>query len=259
MSENNPDHDCNIDDLLVKTRQNIATYGLQGISVPGSNYLPSSTYSVGLQETYHHPEIICFGLKTDLMHALVNDVAAIIKEGNRMQPGNTYDNVFQGLDAMFLRVDPANIDDYFGVAIRHYKRSDFPALQLVWPDNDNRFPWEAGFSANLLDKQPLLDRNATFKFKEATNLGVFTSRQWLEDDQPILYVVHNHDGDWQFLTGNEGEAEDIRLVCLADMVQKDPTLNTVFNLDYGETAERTTIGGIWTRSELEEEEEPTTN
>jgi hypothetical protein len=129
MSDNKPDHDGNFDNLLAKTAQNIATYGLQVISVPGSSYLSSFTYSVGLLETYGHPEIICFGLNTDLMHALINDVAVIIKEGNRMQPGNTYDTIFKGLDATFLRVDPANIDDYFGVAIRHYKRNNLPAIQ----------------------------------------------------------------------------------------------------------------------------------
>jgi hypothetical protein len=75
------------------------------------------------------------------MHALVSAVAAIIKDGNRLQPGNTYDNIFQRLDATFLRVDPANIDDYFFWGGHPpLQRSDFPALQLVWPDNDKRFP-----------------------------------------------------------------------------------------------------------------------
>jgi len=254
MPDNKPDHGGDFDDLLAKTAQNIATYGLQVISVPGTSYLPSFTYSVGLLETCGHPEIICFGLKTDLMHALINDVAALIKEGSPMQPGNTYDNIFKSLDATFLRVDPANIDDYFGVAIRHYKHSDFPAVQLIWPDNDNRFPWEEGFAQKLTDKQPLLDRNASFKFKESKNLAVFTTRQWLDLKQPILEVVHHHNGDWQFLTGDQG-MQDIKIVGLNQIIQKDLTLNEVFNLDYGETASRAGIGAKWLRSTIEEEEE----
>jgi hypothetical protein len=252
MPDNKPGHDGNFDNVLAKTAQDIATYGLHVISVPGTHYLPSFTYSVGLLETYGHPEIICFGLKTDLMHALVNDVAAFIKEGSPMQPGNTYDIIFKGLDATFLRVDPANIDDYFGVAIRYYKRNDFPALQLVWPDNENRFPWEDGFAKGLIDKQPLLDRNASFKFRETKNLAVFTTRQWLDLQQPIVEVVHDHNGDWQFLTGDQ-ELEDLKIVAIGQIIQKDPTLNEVFNLDYGEAAKRAAIGAKWFRSKIEEE------
>lgn len=253
MPENEPHHDCNLDNLLVKTAQNIEKYGLQVISVFGTDYLPSFSYSIGLQQTYGHPEIICFGLNTDLMHALINDVAALIKQGMKIEPEIMYTEIFKGLDATFLRVDPGNIDDYFGVAIEYYKNDQFPAMQLVWPDYENRFPWEEGFAHSLTDKQPLLDRNAAFKFREASDLGAFTTRQWLELDQPILRVVHDHDGDWQFLTGDQ-LLEDARIVCLADLVKRDPTLNKVFNLDYGEAADRTAVGEKWIRSKVEKDE-----
>ena len=32
----------------------------------------------------------------------------------------------------------------------------FPALQVVWPDAEGRFPWERWFSHALRDVQPLL-------------------------------------------------------------------------------------------------------
>jgi uncharacterized protein DUF4262 len=40
----------------------------------------------------------------------------------------------------------------------HAKKSPrpFPCLQLVWPDSDGRFPWQAGFDASLKKYQPLL-------------------------------------------------------------------------------------------------------
>lgn len=120
-----------------------------------------------------------------------------------------YTEIFKGLAATLLHIDPGNIDDYFGVAIEYYKNSQFPAMQLVWPDNTNRFPCEEGFTNSLTNKQPLLDRNAAFKFREGTDLGVFTTRPWLELDRPILRVVHDHDGDRQFLTGDQpGRCQD---------------------------------------------------
>jgi hypothetical protein len=253
MPENEPHHDCNLDNLLVKTSQNIEKYGLQVISVFGTDYLPSFSYSIGLRQTYGQPEIICFGLNTKLMHALINDVAALIKQGMLIEPGKRYAEIFKGTDATFLRVEPDNIDDYFGVAIEYYKNDQFPAVQLVWPDDANRFPWEEGFAQSLTNKQPLLDRNVTFKFWEANNLGVFTTRQWLDLRQPILRVVHDHDGEWQFLTGDQ-LFEDIRIVGLEQLVKRDPTLNKVFDLDYGEAADRTAVGEKWTRSKVEEDE-----
>ena len=96
-------------------------------------------------------------------------------------------------------------------------------------------------------RQPLLDRNADFKYRELRNLGVFTTRQWLEGRKPILRVVHDEEGDWQFLTGDQ-MPEDIKIVALEQLILSDPTLNQVFNLDYGEAADRNFIGDKWIRT-----------
>ncbi len=73
--------------------------------------------------------------------------------------------------------------------------------------------WDIGFEDEFVYRQPLLDRNASFKFREAKNLGVFTTRQWLDEKKPVLRVVHDEDGDWQFLTGDQLQ-EDARIVAL---------------------------------------------
>lgn len=244
---NKESHNCSsIDELLANTKLNIEKFGLQVIMVEASSYLPSFAYSVGLWQSYKHPEVICFGLPIDLMHALINDVAEIIKQGEQIEVGKPYADIFKNSNAEFLSVDPGNVSDYFTAAIRHYDHSDFPAIQLIWPDRNKRFPWEKDFEEIFEYKQPLLDRNAVFKFREAKNLGVFTTRQWLDLGQPILRVVHDDDGDWQFLTGDQLE-EDIRLVSIEQVVLKDLTLNEVFNLDYGEAADRSYVGDKWIR------------
>lgn len=96
--------------------------------------------------------------------------------------------------------------------------------------------------------------NAEFKFREPKNLTTFTTRQWLELRKPILRAIHEHDGDWQFLTGDQ-IPEDIRIVALEQLVLRDKTLNEVFDLDYGEAANRDSIGGHWTRSKVANEEQ----
>jgi hypothetical protein len=249
------EHKCiDKDELLENTKLNIEKFGLQVIMVGSTNYSSSFSYSVGLWETYKHPEIICFGLSNDLGHAIINDVAEIIKQGKFISVGKEYTEIFAKSRATFLEVDRRNIEDYFGAALNYYDEKEFKALQLIWTDRNDKFPWEENFEEEFLYKQPLLDRNADFKFNEPKNLTTFTTRQWLDENKPILRVFHDYDGDWQFLTGDQ-MPEDIKLVALEQLIIKDRTLNEVFDLEYGEEAEREFVGGKWTRSKSENDDE----
>jgi hypothetical protein len=254
MNDNKEHKHIDRDKLLEKTKLNIDKFGLQVITVSTESYNPTFAYSVGLTETYNHPEIICFGLPNDLAHQIINDVVEIIKKSGAIKTDKEYDNIFRDSRATFLKVDKRNIDDYFGVALEYYKDMVFEALQLIWTDRNDKFPWEENFEEEFIYKQPLLDRNADFKFREPRNLATFTTKQWLELRKPILRVVHEHDGDWQFLTGDQ-MLEDMKIVSLEQLVSRDNTLNELFDLDYGEEAERESIGGRWTRSKFENEEE----
>lgn len=245
------EHNCRNDD---QTKSDIEKFGLSVAMVGATEYLPSFAYSIGLWQKFNHPELICFGLRIQTLHSIINDVADLVKKGEIIQTGKIYNNIFENSRAEFIRVDKRSLGDYFGTAISFYDMDDFPALQLVWTDRNDTFPWETDFEADLVYKQPLLDRNADFKFSEANNLGVFTTGQWLTFGRPILRVIHEEDGDWQFLTG-EQKPEDIKLVALEEMILKDNTLNEVFDLEYGEEAEREFVGGNWTRRFLAKDEQ----
>jgi hypothetical protein len=222
--------------------------------VVSTSYCPSFAYSIGLTQTYNHPEIICFGLPNDIGHAIINDIADIIQKGETIDTGKIYTEIFSDSRAAFLKVDKRNIDDYFGAALNYYEDKSFDALQVVWTDRNDKLPWENNFEEEFLYKQPLLDRNADFKFYEPKNLTTFTTRQWLDEKKPILRVVHDLDGDWQFLTGDQ-LPEDIKIVALEELIKWDNTLNEVFDLEYGEEAERDFIGGQWTRINVETDDE----
>lgn len=68
----------------------------------------------------------------------------------------------------------------------------------MWPDKEHNFPWDENFNTDWKFKQPLLDRNTDFKFYERRNLGVYSTSQ-AQEGNPILYVYHNDDGDWNFI------------------------------------------------------------
>jgi hypothetical protein len=234
-------------------KAHIEQHGLSVVIIEATDYLPSFAYSIGLWQEYHHPEVICFGLPTNSLNDLINYVGQLVKEGHRFKTGVPTDEVLETGSVVFVEVDERNINDYFGYAMEFYQYQRFPALQMVWHDRTDKFPWEEGVDESFKIAQPLLDRNADFKFHESPNLGIFTTRQWLEEGKPVLRVLHDLDGDWQFLTGDQ-YPDDIRLVALSQVVKKDPTLNDVFNLDYGESAGREFVGGAWTRMKEESEE-----
>lgn len=215
--------------------------------IEATEYLPSFAYTVGLWKNYNHPELISFGLTTKTLHSILNVGGELIKDGHRLQVGKDYDDFFENGIAQFINIDPRSLKDYFGYAIWFNRTIEFPALQLVWTDRNDRYPWNTDFEEEFIHSQPLLDRNADFKFREKKNLAVFTTRQWIEEKKPILRVVHDEDGDWQFLTGDQ-MPEDIKIVALEQMTLRDTTLNDLFNLDYGESAKRNFVGDKWKRS-----------
>jgi hypothetical protein len=237
-----------------KLSSEIDEFGWKVILLEATDYLPSFAYTIGLWHNYNHPELISFGLTTKTLADILNIGGDLVKSGQVISIGKTYDDFFENSKTEFIKVDSGNIPDYFGYAINSfYGANSFSALQLVWTDRKDNFPWNIKYEEEFKFKQPLLDRNAEFKFREEKNLAIFTTRQWLDLNKPILRVVHDEDGDWQFLTGDQ-MPEDAKVVCLEEMVLRDKTLNEVFDLDYGEQAERESIGGQWFRMDVEYDE-----
>lgn len=76
------------------------------------------------------------------------------------------------------------------------------------------------------------------------NQAVFTSKQAV-DGTPILLVIHDEDGEWQFLTGDTITEADIMLVSVAQIIQLDGTLKQVLEIEKGISVTRQTVGDRW--------------
>ncbi len=228
----------------------IDQYGWTVICVPGSKYLPSFAYTVGLYKGFGHAEIIMFGFTPKTMHVILNDAGIRVKQGQPIQTNIIYDDFFEGGNVQFIPVDPRNLEDYFGFAIGYNGHAQFPAIEIVWTDREHRFPWESGFDETMRHRQPLLDRNADFKFRESPQRLICSSWQVLKIGEAILEVVHEADGDWQFLTGDEEDADALETTLQA-IVDIDVTVNEVFNLELGELARRTHVGAAWQRTKID--------
>lgn len=95
-----------------------------------------------------------------------------------------------------------------------------------------------------------MKENKKWKFSDVENTAVFTTRQVLNENLPILYVSHyEDDGVWQFHHGDNVDIEDAMIVSLSKMVDLDDTLNQLFGLPLGWIATRNVINDFWVKKE----------
>jgi hypothetical protein len=251
ISSDHDEHDKRAKQTII---DNIEQYGCHLALIEADNYLPGFVYSIGLFKKFRHPEIICFGLKTEVMAAIINHACELVKNGQTLQPYKNYSGFLEGFEIQFVPVDRTYYPDYLGYAGWFYDMSfDFESLQLVWTDKQNKFPWESGFNPEWKFKQPLLDRNTTFKFYEEKNLGVYSTKSVFAG-APILFVYHNEDGDWQFHSDTDPSVDDGILVCLEEIVKLDSTINELFRLQFGWRAWRKSSADEWQFEEDLEQE-----
>ncbi len=72
---------------------------------------------------------------------------------------------------------------------------------------------------------------------------------------PILWVVHDNDGDWSFGSVGDFEFNTTSLVCLSHVVDQHPEIAALADLPRGWLAERPSAGEAWVREEAGEEED----
>ena len=48
---------------------------------------PGWAYSIGFYRTFNHPEIVVFGLNSQLMHSIINSVGDDIRDGKSFEEG----------------------------------------------------------------------------------------------------------------------------------------------------------------------------
>jgi len=73
-------------------------------------------------------------------------------------------------------------------------------------------------------------------------------RQVLDGSEPILLVSHDADDHaWQFIGTSDASVVDSKVVGLEEIVQLDPTVLEVADLEPGWQALRDFVGGPWTR------------
>jgi hypothetical protein len=143
---------------MSKIQENIDQYGWHIISVLADDIGPSFSYSIGLYESFGHPEVIFVGLKIELAQILINNIGHSIKEGVTYDQDKFYTDILDNYECRMLKVHGSNYDEYVGQAQNHYN-GPFPLLQCVYPTINGVFPWDKEWPSDLLSVQPLLSED----------------------------------------------------------------------------------------------------
>ncbi len=228
-----------VDEYEQRVVDDIHRVGWHIVGIESDAEGPAFAYSIGMQHTLSHPEIIIFGLdNATLMMNLINTIGEEIRDGARFHDWHESDQILQGFFCMFRTVPLDVYPDFFGYAMWYYHPNPFHALQCVWPDNQHRFPWHPDCQSGVRDRQPILAQQCGWIFAEGKNRAVFTTNRVLDGSHPILRISNDKAGDWQFLCGTTHSAEDGRIICLHEIVELHPSMSELADLPVGWTAVR---------------------
>ncbi len=146
-------------DFFREQTEIIQQYGWAVVHVLPSDEDPADAvpfaYTVGLTAAAR-PELVIAGLPPDLAHQLLNELAGRVHdEGAHFHHGRHVTDLIVDQDVVILTGAPTP-DLWPGAALARYGRERVRLQQLVWPDPESRFPWQAGYSPEEFH-QPLID------------------------------------------------------------------------------------------------------
>jgi len=126
-------------------KENIQKHGWQFQFVFDANGEKEDfAYSIGLEESFDHPEIMIFGLERDTMHSILSDIVSDIRDGTKFKEGVRNGNVLSGeFEVLFKCVKDELLPEYAGIATQYYNRP-IRLMVMFWPDKSNILPTEAG-------------------------------------------------------------------------------------------------------------------
>lgn len=253
-----------------RTIGNIEQFGCSVVQVKSTQAGAGWSYTVGVHDTAGKPDIITVGLREKTALVLLNEAAKRLRAGTDLTQGRHREMIGE-VECEFRPVDPKWIKHLMGWTLWYYDHEEFPVLQAIYPDLENRFPEENGFDSAFA--QPLMQAGSVmtateddfwasadpksslfdWKFADPPHTRVFLSKKVHDGSEPVTYVSHNEeDGAWQFLGDSMSGGDDPVISCFHHPIDNDSSLEELADLPLGWWAERAKPGEPWVRSKAEE-------
>lgn len=120
----------------------VRQYGWIITHVYASDTSPSFSYTTGLCVARTLPEFIVFGLGMNVAHGLLDNLIDKFVSGVEVPTELPIPDLFEGVDVFLFPTAPKKHAEWMLRTAWFYDTSDFPCQQLVFPDNEGRFPWD---------------------------------------------------------------------------------------------------------------------
>lgn len=255
-----------------RTVTHIENFGCSVVSVKPTKSDLGWSYTIGIFDTCGQPELITVGLSPNTAHFLLNEAAKLLRNGVDITRGR-HPDLIRNVDCEFHPVDPKWVSHIMNWAIWYYRGDIPPVLQAIYPNKANRFPDDKDFDKDyrvpFLQSAEDVERiEADFwasndpksslynwPFPDAPHTGVYISQAVHSGVEPVTYVSHDYDGDWQFHGDSMSGGHPPVIVCFHHPIDADLRLKQLADLPIGWYAERASPDEPWVRQQLPPEEE----
>lgn len=132
-----------LDDVRRKLVRDVAEHGWSALQIIDD---PPFSYTVGVLQTEGQPEAVICGLPHQQSHGLLACYVDRVREGFDVRAHERIDKIIRGFDMALVPCAGPLLELF--TAARWYSSEhgdgSVEVVQLVWPDPQGLFPWEAG-------------------------------------------------------------------------------------------------------------------
>jgi len=144
------------DESEQKVIDDIAEYGWHCIHIMAEGEHVEYSFTIGLFQSYGHPELIIFGLPPKVAHPILATAAEAAKTGSPLDLTQPSDALLDNYSCCFAEVPLTEYYEHVGYARWYYLGNGFPLYQVVWPSRSGLFPWHHQATAEFRAAQPVL-------------------------------------------------------------------------------------------------------
>lgn len=114
---------------------------------------PCFACTVGLEETFRHPELVVSGLDYEMSQRILTDLIGLVRQGAADMDGSL--QRAGDMTVLLMAVPQTEARSRLAEAGEYYGDRPFRVYQVLWPDGEGRFPTDGTCSEETRGQQAL--------------------------------------------------------------------------------------------------------
>jgi hypothetical protein len=139
--------------------EDIRKNGWSALSVSDAD--PPFLYTVGLMQSWNHPELVIFGLESGEAHRVISLIVQSISCGGLYRDAGTFSGLERSASIGIRAVHPTQHPLFLGYAMGQCRAigrwGELQTVQIFWPVKNGKFPFDPGCDLETFRRQPRLD------------------------------------------------------------------------------------------------------